>query len=82
MKELANEFANHFLDNIEKIRSELTNTELYTPKVYNTPALQKFTTLTEDQLYKVIMDMPSKSCELDIMSTNYSSKYCTAAFPL
>ena len=68
-EELTNEFANHFLDKIEKIRSKLTTTNPYTPKAYNTPALQRFTTLIEDQLYKAIMDMPTNSCELDILST-------------
>ena len=62
-------FVNHFLDKIEKIRSKLTTTRPYTPKVYDTPALQRFTTLTEDHLYKVIMDMPTKSCKVDIIST-------------
>ena len=68
-EELANKFANHYLDKIEKIRSELTTTKPYTPKAYNTPSLRQFTKLTEDQLYKVIMDSPTKSCELDIIST-------------
>ena len=36
-EELANDFANHFLDKIEKIRSKLTTTKPYTPKAYNTP---------------------------------------------
>ena len=68
-EELANEFVNHFLYKIERIRSKLTTTRPYTPKAYNTPALQRFTKLTEDQLYRVIMDMPTESCELDIIST-------------
>ena len=69
-EELANEFANYFLDKIEKKnRSKLTAVKPYTSKEYDTPALQRFTTLTEDQLYKVIMDMTTKSCELDIIPT-------------
>ena len=44
----------------------LTAIRPYTPKVYDTPALQRFTTPTEDQLYRVIMGMLTKSCELDI----------------
>ena len=58
-EELANKFANHFLDKIEKIKSKLTTTRPYTPKAYNTPAIHRFTSLTEDQLYKVIIDMPT-----------------------
>ena len=40
-EELANEFANHFLDKIEKIRSELTTTKPYIPKAYNTASTMK-----------------------------------------
>ena len=80
-EELANEFANHFLDKIEKIRSELTTREPYTPKAYDTPALWIFTTLTEDQLCKVIMDMPTKSCELDIISTKLLKQVVHSCIP-
>ena len=80
-EELANEFANHFLDKIEKIRSKLTTTKPYTPKAYNTPALWRFTTLNEDQLYKVIMDMPTKSCELDIISTKLLKQVLHSCIP-
>ena len=52
---------------IEWIRSKLTAIKPCTPKEYDTLALWRFTTLTEDQLYKVIMDMPTKACELDII---------------
>ena len=79
--ELANEFANHFLDKIEKIRSKPTTTRPYIPKAYNTPALQRFATLTEDQLCKVIMDMPTKSCELDIISTKLLKQVLHSCIP-
>ena len=81
-EELANEFANHFLDKVEKIRSKLTTTRPHTPKAYNTQALSRFTTLTEDQLHKVIMDMPTKSCELDIISTKLLRKVLHSCIPV
>ena len=40
-EELANKFDNYFLDKIEKIRSKLTAIKPYTPKKYDTPALQR-----------------------------------------
>ena len=80
-EELANEFAIHLLEKIEKIRSELTTTEPYTPWAYNTPALWSFTTLTEDRLYKVIMDMPTKSCVLDIVSTKLLKQVLHSCIP-
>ena len=75
------EFAKHFLDKIEKNRSKLTTTRPYTPKTYNTPALWRFTTLTEDQLYRVIIDMPTKSCELDIISTKLLKQVLHGCIP-
>ena len=80
-EELADKFANHFLDNIEKIRSKVTTTRPYTPKAYNTPAVHRFITLTADQLYKVIMDMPTKSCELDIISTKLLKQVLHSCIP-
>ena len=49
------------------MRLKLNTIKPYSPKEYDTPVLQRFTTLTEDHLYKVIMDKPTKSCELDII---------------
>ena len=43
-EELANEFANHFLDKIEKIRSKLTTTRPYTPKAYSEDLLHSLKT--------------------------------------
>ena len=80
-EELAYEFANNFLDKTEKIRSKLTTTRPYSPKVYDTPALQRFNTLTEDQIYKVIMDMPTKSYELDIISTKLLKQVLYSCIP-
>ena len=80
-EKLANKFANYFLDKIEKIRSKLTAIKSYTPKEYDTPALPRFTTLTEDQLYKVIMDMPTKPCELGIISTGLLKQVQQSCIP-
>ena len=80
-EELANEFANYFLDKLEKIRSKFTAVRPYTPTVYDTPALQRLTTLTTDLLYKVIMDMPTKSCELDIISTKLLKQVLHSCIP-
>ena len=80
-EQLANEFANHFLDKIERIRSELNTTEPHSPKSYNTPPLRRFTTLTEDQLYKVIMDMPTKWCELDTIATKLLKQVLCSCIP-
>ena len=80
-KELANKFANYFLEKIEKIRTKLITIRPYTPVVYDTPALWGFTTLTEDQLYKVIMNMPTKSWKLDIISSGLLRQILHSCIP-
>ena len=41
----------------------------YTPKTNDTPQMEGFSTMTDDEIYKTIMGMPSKSCELNILLT-------------
>ena len=80
-EELANKFAKPFSgEKIEKIRSKCTTTRPYTPKACNTQHNEDLLYSLKTQLCKVIMDMPTKSCEIDISQQNYSNKYCTAAF--
>ena len=43
----------------------------YTPKPNETPHLEGFSTLTDEEIYKTILGMPSKSYELDILPTTF-----------
>ena len=53
---LADEFATYFLEKICNIRKLFDGIPNYKPTPTNIPPLNKFSTLTESQLYKIIME--------------------------
>ena len=69
-KDLAEEFANHFLDKIIDIRTKLDHLPSYIPTQIETCEFNQFQTLTEQEVEKIIKSMGSKSCELDCMPTS------------
>ena len=78
-EDLADEFTTYFLEKICNIRKLFDGIPNYKPTPTNTPPLNKFSTLSESQLYKIIMEMSSTTCELDITQQNSSKKSsCTA----
>ena len=64
-QELAEQFAEFFLQKIETIREKFNNITPYTTDPKDKPELTKFSPISEPDLYKIIKSMPSKSCELD-----------------
>ena len=68
-EELANSFANYFLDKTDQIRLMFDGTPTYKSECSGVPRLRKFHPLTESQVKSTIMSMQSKSCELDAMLT-------------
>ena len=48
--------------NIRKLFDGIPN---YKPKSNDVPQLNRFSTLSESQLYRIIIKMPSRTCELD-----------------
>ena len=71
---LVEEFATYFLEKICNIRKLFNGIPNYKPTPTNIPPLNKFSTLPESQLYKIIMEMPSTTCELDIIPTKFLKK--------
>ena len=53
----------------------------YKPNSKEVPQLRKFSTLTESQLYRIIMEMPSKTCELDLIPTEFLKKVLMHCIP-
>ena len=70
-KALANEFAEFFLDKIQKIWRELDDNLKY--QLSRTPPakarLMEFKVLSEDKVAKIIMNMKTKQCKLDTIPT-------------
>ena len=62
--ELAESFAS-FLDKIKKIQDNLDSHPLFVPDKRNTPGLTEFRPMSDQEILKVINEMPNKHCDLD-----------------
>ena len=80
-KKLADKFANYFLEKILTIRKLFNGIPNYKPNPTDIPQLNKFSILSETQLYKIIMEMPSTTCELDIIPTEFLKKVLMHCIP-
>ena len=68
-EDLAEEFADFFLNKIKTIREQFGSIPMYDPTECSVPRLRKFRPLTKEQVLKLIGSMKTKSCELDILPT-------------
>ena len=62
---LAKEFATFFLEKIEKIRDNLDRYPRYSPDHRDVPLLESFRPMPLDEILSIIMEMPTKHCDLD-----------------
>ena len=70
-QELADQFAEHFIEKLKKIRNNLNGYDRYhVDEAMQAPTLGELEPLIEDEVTKVIMSMASKSCEIDPVPTN------------
>ena len=72
-QQLANEFAGFFLAKIRKVTDDLASCPAYSPSVIDTKTLGVFQPMRVDNVKKIIMSMPSKSCESDAVLTSPQS---------
>ena len=68
-KDLAEEFADFFMDKIQKIRDNLDGNPTYECTKKITPRLTKFRPFDQTEVKKTILSMKLKSCELDALPT-------------
>ena len=67
---MAEEFAACFINKIRKIRDALDTGPKFKPtQQSSSKSLENFTNLMEDEVEKIIMFMPTKSCKLDAIPT-------------
>ena len=66
-KELAEDFAQFFRQKTDGIQHQFKHIPQYKVLPRETPTLKSFTTITENDLLKLIMGMPTKTCESDII---------------
>ena len=82
-EELAEEFAAFFINKIRKIREALdTHPKLKPTQQSSSKSLENFTNLTEDEVEKIIMSMPAKSCKLDALPTKVLKDIAIPLLPL
>ena len=82
-EELAEEFATFFINKIRKIRDTLYTCPTFKPTQHsNSKSLVNFTKLAEDEVAKIIMSMPTKSCKLDGLPTKVFKDIITPLLPL
>ena len=80
-KELAKDFAQFFRHKIDGIRHQFKNISQYKVPPRNTPTLKSFTVITEDDLLKLIMERPTKTCESDIIPTKLLKEILPTIIP-
>ena len=68
-EELAQQFADFFLEKIQKIRTMFQDITPLQTQESDIPKIRLFSTMTESQVKKIIMKMQSKTCELDPIPT-------------
>ena len=68
--QLAEDFAEVFMNKIQTIRDSLANHPLYRTEPTNIPKFDAFKELREEDVKKLISKMKTKSCELDILPTH------------
>ena len=70
-QELADQFAEYFIDKIKKIRNNFNSYDRYhVDEAVQAPTLGDVEPLMEDEVTKVIMSMASKLCQIDPVPTN------------
>ena len=79
---LVEDFANFFLEKITKIRESLKDKPVYTPTSTDTPKLQEFKVLEENDVHQVIMSLKTKTCELDPVPTTIFKMLLPKILPL
>ena len=79
---LVNDFANFFMDKIQKICDKLQEYNKYTPtRNTNVNILSSFREMTKDEVIKIIGEMSPKSCELDAIPSSLLKRLVTDLAP-
>ena len=65
LTQIAQSFAEYFVEKIDKIRDKYECVPPYSPQVEDIPKFSKFTPLTEEETRKLVSSLQNKSCEID-----------------
>ena len=67
---LAEAFADHFMNKIDIIREFLRDFDDYKAEIIDAPLFENFQELSEDEVKALISQLQTKTCELDVLPTN------------
>ena len=79
--ELAENFIQFFKQKIDEIRYQLKHIPQYKVQPKDTPTPKSFAGITENDLLKLIMDMPTKACKSDIIPTKLLKEVLPTIIP-
>ena len=79
--ELADKFADFFMDKISKIRKTLEDFPSFRPNVKHVQPLENVEDLTETEVKRLISELNTKSCELDLLSTHILMSHLDKLLP-
>ena len=69
-QDLAERFADFFMEKIQKIHDELDNFPMYNPaRLDGQKPFREFSAMTEDEVEKILKGLATKNCELDSIPT-------------
>ena len=80
-KDLAEGFAQFFKQKIDGIQQQFNHIPQYKVPPRDTPTLKSLTTIAENDLAKLIMEMPTKTCENDIIPTKLLKEILPTIIP-
>ena len=79
----ANNFSKYFIEKIDKIREDLDSKSCPDPTFspFSKTPLSSFDPVTEDEVRKIILDSPSKHCDLDPLPTTLLKESLNCLLP-
>ena len=85
-EDLANEFADYFMNKISKIRDSLSDKPIYklsgkTPNGITLKPMSEFRLFMQDEVWSIIFSMLTKSCETDVLPTGVLKKCIDEILP-
>ena len=74
-EELANKFADFFIDKIEKIRSQFQQSRMYTPPSWKCKNITQFRPISDEETLKILNNMRKTTCDVDPCNINFLMEF-------
>ena len=74
-EDLANKFADFFIEKIEKIRSQFQQSRPYTPPSWKCKNMTQFRPMSEEEILKILNNMKKTTCNVDPCNMNFLMEF-------